>query len=214
MRTDRLAARQFPGAGAVAERPAGQGANRAGVDHVARQFGINRLADKGFNFCMLAAVRHAKFHDTGDFLAEAHAACALDAAAHFLHRNQGADILASHYALFFFVTRSAATITDCNILQLTLATLVADRAIQRVVDQQKLHHRLLRVDGLRTLGPNNHAGCNCGRAGRHRLGHLLHIDQAHAATGGNAEFLVIAKMRYVSTRLFGRMDDRAAFSNV
>ena len=41
VRADALAARQLPGAGAVAERLAGQCADRADVDHVSRQLGIH-----------------------------------------------------------------------------------------------------------------------------------------------------------------------------
>ena len=46
VRADALAARQLPGAGAVAERLAGERADRADVDHVARQLGVDRVADE------------------------------------------------------------------------------------------------------------------------------------------------------------------------
>ncbi len=56
------------------------------------------------------------------------------------------------------VTRARGpAITDREVLQLAFAALVADRAIERVVDQQELHHRFLRLLGLldcvRTIMP-------------------------------------------------------------
>src|SRR5690606_16947102 len=120
VRTHALAARELPGAGAVAEGLAGERADRADVDHVAREFGVHRLADEGFDLGMLAAVGHAQFHDTGDLLAEAHATGAVDAAAHFLHGNQRSRVLVEHDALFFLVTRGTGTIAHGQVLQLAL----------------------------------------------------------------------------------------------
>ena len=210
---DRPAARQLPGAGAVAERFAGQRAHRANVDHVAGQLGVDRHADEGFNLRMFATVRHTKLHHAGDFLAKTHATRAVDAAAHLFHRDQWADILVKNHTFFFFVTRPAAAITHRQVLQLTLSALVTNWAIERVIDQQKLHHALLGLDGFVALGVHDHAlrhGCG---AGRHGLGGLFNINQAHAAVGRNAELFVITKMRNVGARLFGRMHHRAAFKH-
>ena len=55
VRAHALAARQLPGTGAVAERLAGQRADRADVDHVARQLGVDRVADEGGDLGVLAA---------------------------------------------------------------------------------------------------------------------------------------------------------------
>ncbi len=137
----------------------------------------------------------------------------MDAARHLFHRNQRTNILAQDDALLFGVARGRHAIADRQVLQLAFAALVADRAIERVVDEQELHHRLLRLDRLGALGPHDHALRHRGRAGRHRLGHLLHVNQAHAAIGRNAELLVITKMRNISARLVGRMHDHAAFDD-
>ncbi|MCY1501637.1 hypothetical protein D9M68_357180 [compost metagenome] len=213
VRAHRLAARQFPGAGAVAERLARERADRADVDHVARQLGVDRVAEEGFDFGVLAAVRHAELHHAGHFLAETDAARAMDAAAHFFHADQRADVLVEHDALFFFVARRRTAVADGQVLQLAFAALVADGAIQRVVDQQELHDGLLGLDGLVALGANDHALRDGRGAGRHRLGRLFHVDQAHAAVGRDAEFLVIAEVRNVGARLFGRMHHHAAFGH-
>jgi hypothetical protein len=110
-----------------------------------------RAADDGGDLACSPAMDHAELHHAGHFLAEADAARAMDAAAHLFHREQRADALVEDDALFFAVARGRAAIADARVLQLALAALVADRAVQRVVDQQELHHALLRLDGLLAL---------------------------------------------------------------
>ena len=214
MRSNRLATTQFPGTGAVAERFAGECTDRADVDHVAGQLGIHRGADEGLDLGVLATVGHAEFHLAGDFLAETDAARALDAARHLFHGDQRADVLGHDHALLFFVAGAAGAIAHSQILQLALTALVADGAIQRVVDQQEFHHGLLRLDGLVALGVHHHALGHRRCASRNRLGHLLDIHQTHAAVGRNAQLLVVAKMRNIGTGLLSRMHQHAAFSNL
>lgn len=54
--------------------------------------------------------------------------------------HQRADVLVFDGALVLFKAVLVDAIGHGLILQVALATLVADRAIQRVVDEQKLHH--------------------------------------------------------------------------
>ena len=169
------------------------------------------MTQKGFNLGMLAPVGHAQLHHAGHFLAKAHAAGAMDAAAHFLHADQRAHVLDSNHALFFGVTRIGSTVAHGQILQLAFAALVANRAVQRVVDEQKLHHRLLGLDGLVGLGAHDHALCHGRGAGGHGLGGFFNVHQAHAAIGGNAEFLVVAEMGDVGAGFLGGMHNHAAF---
>ncbi len=163
---------------------------------------------------MFATMRHTKLHHASHFLTKAHAAGAMNAPAHFLHRNQGTDILDRHNPFLFLIARRRGTVTDRQILQLALSALVTNRTIERMIDQQKLHHRLLRLDSLFTLGANDHA-LRYGRGARwHGLGHFFHIHQAHTATRSNAELLVIAKMGDIGASLVSGMHDHAAFNNV
>ena len=117
------------------------------------------------------------------------------------------------HALFFFVTRAAAAITHSQVLQLALTALVANRAIERVVDQQKLHDRLLGRNRLVALGAHDHALRHGRGAGGHGLGGFFNLDQAHAAVGRNREFLVVAEMGDVGAGFFSGMHDHAAFGN-
>ena len=84
-------------------------------------------------------MRHAQFHAACNFLSKTNTACAMDAATHLFHADEGPYIFMKHHAFFFVIAGSTATIAHRQILQLALATLVANRAVKRVVDQQKLH---------------------------------------------------------------------------
>ena len=115
------------------------------------------LAEHGRDLGMLATMDHAEFHHAGDFLAEAHATRAVDAARHLGHRDQRADVLLEDDALFLVVARFGCAIADRQILQLAFAALIADRAVERMVDQQELHHALLRLQRLLAARANDHA---------------------------------------------------------
>ena len=209
-----LASRELPGARAVAERLAGERTDRTDIDHVARELGVDRLAGDRRDLGMFAAVDHAQLHHAGQLLAKAHAAGAVDAAAHLFHRDQRADVLVEDDTFFFVVARARGAVADREVLQLALATLVADRAIERVVDEQELHHALLGLKCLRAPGAHDHALRDRRGAGRHRLRRLFDVDQAHAAVRCDAELLVVAEVRDVGAGVVGGMHDHAALDNL
>ncbi len=211
VRADRTTAGQFPGARAHAEGLGQQRAHRADVDHVARQFGFDGLAHKRGDFGELAAVEHADFHVAADFLTHAHATGAVNAALHLFGRDQRTHGLVKDHALGFLVPRRRFAVAHGQVLQLAFTALVADRAVQRVVDQQKFHDRALGVDGLGRTGMHHHAVGDRRGTGRQGLGRLFDFDQAHAAVGCDAEFLVITEMGDVQARRVGSLDDHAAF---
>ena len=213
MRSNRLAAGQLPRAGAVTERLAGQRAYGANVDHVARQLRVHRLAHKGFDFSVFAAVRHAQFHHAGHFLPKAHAACAMNASAHLLHADQRPYILDSDNSFFFFIARGRSPVADSQVLQLAFAALVADGAVQWVIDEQKFHHRLLRLYRPIGFGAHDHALGHGRGASGHGLGCFFNIYQTHTAVGRNAQFFVITKVRNVGAGFFSRVHDHAALNN-
>ena len=203
MRRYRLTALQLPGARRITERLGGQRAHRANINHVAGQFGIHRLANKGRNFGMHITVDHAQFHHAGHFLTETYATRAMDAAAHLFHRNEWANVLMEYNVLFFGVARTALTITDRQILQLAFAALITDRAIQRMVNQQKLHHTLLGSDGHFGVRKHFHAiGDRCCTS-RQRLRCFFYLNQTHPAVGSDRQLLVITEVRNVDAQLAG-----------
>ena len=209
MGRDGFSPRQFPGARAVSKRLRGQRPDRAHVDHVSGQFRVHRPRHEWHDFRMLAASGHAKLHDAGDLLAKTHATRAVDAAGHLLGRNQRPEVLVGNHALWFIVARAGASVANGEILQLAFASLVADRAVERMIDQQKLHHAFLRRDRDLGMRVDPHAFGHRRGASRQRLGRLLHLHQTHAAVRGNRELAVIAKMRHVDAELGRGIHDHA-----
>src|SRR6266496_4542335 len=162
-----FAPRQLPVARRVAERLGGERADRAQVDDVSGELGVHRLADESDDLGVLAAPDHAELHDAADLLAEAHAARAVDAARH-VGRDERTQALVQHHALLFGVARGALAVADREVLELAFAALVADRAVERMVDEQELHHAVLRVP--RVVGARKHFHAFADRRGASGLG--------------------------------------------
>ena len=204
--TERVASDQFPGAGAIAEDLVGQRADRADVDHVAGQFGSQRLAVIGADLQVLATAHAAELERTRDVGREADAARALDAAGH-VGGDQRAQVFVGDHALAIDITRDRPAVTYRHVLEFALTPLVADRAVQRVVHQQEFHHVALRIERAPRLGVDLHAFHHRRGAGRRGLRHLFDVHQAHAAVGGDRQFFVVAETRDRDACLVGGMDD-------
>ena len=213
MRTHRGAPGQLPGAGTISERLRRQRADRAQVDDVTREFRIDRAAHERDDLGVLAAPDHAQLHDARNLLPESHAARAVDAARH-VGRYQGPEVLVHHDALFFLVARPAAAVPHREVLQLALAALIADRAIERMVDEQEFHHALLRGHRLLRVRPHFHAVGDRRRTGRKGLGRLFHLHQTHATVGGDREFPVVTEMRHEDVGLMRGIHDGAALRHL
>ena len=197
MRRDRVLLCEFPGAGRITIGLGGQGADRTQVDDITRQFGLDMLFYIGADLHILAPARRAQFAHAGDLLAKTHAAGAVDAAGQ-VSLDQRADVFILDHPLLFLIARDIAAIAEREVLQLAFAALIADRAIQRVIDQEEFHDGFLRVQRGLGAGAHLHVRHHWRGAGGQGLGGLLHLDQAHAAVGRDREFLVVAKARDVN----------------
>ena len=88
------------------------------------------------------------------------------------------------------------------VLQIAFAALVADRAIQRMVDQQEFHHAVAGfLDGL-GIGLDDHPVADRHRAGRDRLRRAFHFHKAHPAVAGNGQPFVVTEARNFDAGLF------------
>ena len=193
----------------------GQRADRAEIDDVALQLRRHRGFEIGGDLHVLAAADGAELRHARDFGGEADAAGAMDAAVH--HRlDQRADILVLDRALVLVIAAVVDAVGHRLVLQIALAALVADRAIERMVDQQELHHPFARLAHHRALGVD-HLGravavrrqvLHAHRAGRLRLRHADDLDQAHAAVAGDRQPLVEAEARNLGARGFARLEQR------
>jgi len=197
---DRLGLAQLPGAVIVLPRPVRQGADGAQVVDVARQFAVDGLFQIGRDLGVLAARDHADVGNAGHLGDEPHAAGALDAP-----RHEGLDgrahVLFFDRPLVLGVAGAVAAIAHGLVLQVALAALVADRAVQRVVDEQELHHPFARLLHHRRVGEDLLPLGGRQGAGRLRLGRPgLHLDQTHAAVAGDRQTLVVAEARNLMAR--------------
>ncbi len=204
--TQRLACGQFPRTCLELEYLVGQRTDRAHVDDVAGQLGGQGLAVVGADLQVFTARHATQLVGASDFSGEAHAAGALDAAGH-LGGDQRPHVLVDHNALALVEAADRSAVAQRHVLQLALATLIADWAVQRVVDEQELHHRTLVLERLFVAGLDLHAIHDRGGTGRRRLGRLFNVDQAHAAVGGDRQLLVVAEARNRNAGLVGGLDD-------
>ena len=98
------------------------------------------------------------------------------------------------------------------VLQRALPALVADRAVQRVVDQQQLQRAGLRGLGdlAGQLGLDHHVRGDRHGAGGHRLALALDLDQALPAGADRLQQRVVAEPRDLHADLLGGPDDQRA----
>ena len=161
-----------------------------------------------------AAMRDHQFGRAAHFRAETHAARAhhaavdeqIDVAQVALATGEGHDV----------GPPAGLTVLEMVVLQNTLARLVADRAIDRVPQEQVffdhrpgLAHLVIRRDDHQAIrGRNGTAGHELGlHLDLARLGvAVARLDQAHAATAHDRQAGVVAVMRDLDAGPFGGLD--------
>ena len=165
---------------------------------------------QGRYFRVLTAIDQAHIFNTGNFRRETDASRAMDTAGHDRF-DQRTHVFFFYGALVLAITATGMTKPHSLVLQVTLATLIANRTIQRVVDQEELHHAFAPFSGHFGISEDFHIfACRqrtaCGRLRRSGL----HLNQAHTAIAGNRETVVIAEARdFLSGRLASLQDGRS-----
>ena len=126
--------------------------------------------------------------------------------------NQRSDILILNSPLSRNLMKppSIPAIPHALILKVTLATLVANGAVQWMIRQQKLHHALPRLVCERAVRLDHHSRLHRPRAGCHGLRRPLDLDQTHSAVSGDHEFLVVAVAGDGGTGLLAGLDEGGA----
>ena len=204
---------QLPRARRKGIGPRSQRADRAQINNIARQLAIQRGFQISCDFRVLAAPNRADFRNTRHFLRKADTTRAMDAARHHGF-HQRAHILVFNSALIIVKTTGIAAKAQCLVLQVAFAALVANRAIQRVINEQKLHHPFARRFDCIGCGGNHHIGGHRHGTAGYGLGCIGHFDQTHAAITGHRQALVIAKARNFRTGLFASLQNRRARRNL
>src|SRR5581483_5216347 len=179
-----------------------------------------------------AAINEAEHVVVRDLLAKPNATRA-ENAAFIVERHAWTELDVLRLLHFVFEkSRTLVAVFDLEFLQATFAGLVADRTIERMIDEQKFHHaaaaffdqrrsrahahpfgHILRATNLRTWHPIDRRFAIAAElwfAIRPHLRHA-HLDQTHSAIARRAELLVIAIARHVFARLLARFDHTRAF---
>src|SRR6185369_3535324 len=95
---------------------------------------------------------------------------------------------------------------ECHLLQLALAAAIANRAIKRMVREQKLSHATLRLLDLFALRRHHHPVRADDGAGRLQLRHLLDTHETHATRSLQREIRVITKRWNIETLFTADVD--------
>ena len=170
-----------------------QRTGRANLDTVAALRTVEPTAVSADN-CINTAIARLDCILAHPFVTDTRAAFAQNASLRIIGDDRR-KILFGLGVLFLSKTFLNITPVKDDLLQFTFAPAVADRAIERVICQQKFAHRTLGLFDLFTLRSDNHAVGANDRAGRLQFWHLVDANQTHTARSLNFEVLVIAKRR-------------------
>ncbi|AFR09764.1 hypothetical protein B005_2616 [Nocardiopsis alba ATCC BAA-2165] len=200
----------------------GERADRADLDGVAGEVGVERLPLGDTDLLLSAALHQFDERVARDLRGEAGAAGALDAAFAVQQHLAGERDGLGEGALDVDEPALALSGGHGLVLEGALAALVADRAVQRVVDEQELHDPALGL--LRHLGGqvgvDHHALHDGDRAGGLGLGHaapVAHVgdlDQALTAGADRVEQRVVAEPGDLDTEQFGGADQQGALGHL
>jgi len=118
--------------------------------------------------------------------------------------NQRSDILVFNrsLALDFVKSSSVRTVSHTLILKIALTTLVADRAVERVVGEEELHDTFASFVDEWGVGLDPHSGLYRPGAGGDGLWGSFDFDQTHTTVSSNHELLVVAISWNDSSSLF------------
>src|SRR6185295_7386896 len=189
-------------------------ADGAHVDHVHLVLVRQRLALGHDDRVAVAAVRDVELVLARDLVAEADAARAQDAAFAVERDLVGPRDVLLLVNLLEFEARAVVADAEAVLLQLALARLVADRAVERVVDEQELHHVFLPALGLLARGLDDHV-VRALRVARDLERTLaLDLDEADAAVAGDGQSRRPAVVRHLDAHLPRGLDDRRALGDV
>ena len=201
----------FPGPGPVLELLVDQGPHRADVDAGAAELAVQGLGAAG-QFGEVAPQREVDGHGPHPVPADPHAAAAGDAAVRVALHHLGDVVRIGRQFDRVQVHRGNRQGVG-QVLELAFPALVADGALQGVVDEHQLHQLLAQGRQLRRGGHHLHAlgdGGGAGRDGPGRPG--LDVHHADAAAADGFQGRMVAKERDENPVLFGHFQDgRARF---
>jgi hypothetical protein len=114
-------------------------------------------------------------------------------------------------ALRVDVARAPGAPAEGDVLERALAALVAHGAVERMVDQKELDHRVLGVAHAVRGGHDDHAVADRGRAGGLELRDALDLHEAHAArTDRLAQLRLVTEVGDLDVAVLGGVHEHRA----
>lgn len=107
-------------------------------------------------------------------------------------------------------TTTVGAVSHALVLEITLATLVANGAVERVIGQQELHDTLTGLVNEGRVGLDDHTGLDGPCARGNGLGGALDLDETHTTVTGDHELLVVAVAGDGGAGLFAGLDEGGA----
>ena len=211
----RRGAHQVKGTGSESIERAGQGTHGADLDRVAGEVGIEGLISSNPDLLLCPTLQEFKHRVAGDLLGEAGAPGAGDAALPIEEDLRTHIDRLGEGALCLLKARGASPRRHRLVLQGALTTLVTDRAVEGMVEEEELHHALLGMIGhLRcALGAHHHAFGNRDGACRLRLDLAFDLNETHAAGGHRIQQGMVAKARNLDAHEFRDSNHERAFGD-
>ena len=207
-RAGRLFLLEIPGPRLEPVRLRGQRAHWADLHGVAAEVRGERFVGERQHLRLVATTDEADQRVAGDLAREPGAAVAEDAPLTIeVHEVADRDRLLE-VPLLLDEPALPGTERERLVLQGALATLVADRAVERVVDEQELEDAVLRLLHGGRLGVDDHPLRHVEHAGhlQRRAARPLDLDEAHAAHAHRRHPRVVAEARDVHPCALGGRD--------
>ena len=191
------------------------GAHRTHIHQVSREQRVHALLLEGRDLAPISAIDDVDLRIGVDFPHEPHASRAENAAVAIEHQRRtevhvGFHPFAVEHAPGKFHPAFVGTEAVPEVLQRTLAALVTDRAVERVIDQEEFEDARPRLDDIRRLRGHHHALRHRRRARRLQFRHLLDLDDADAAGSVDAKAGVVAVVRDLDAALDGGLKNSSA----
>jgi hypothetical protein len=143
---------------------------------------------------------------SSNFLAKTNAASTVNASIH-MSDYQRPDIFILYGSLELVVSTFLISVKMGVVLQIALTSLVADRTVERVIGEQKLHDSSSSVPGGLGVCVDFHGWGDLRTAGSHRFGRLFNFNEAHPAVAGDFETLMVAESRNIDVIFLGSLED-------
>ena len=203
---------EVPGAGGEPVGRGGEGAHRADLHGVAREVGGEGQLGEGVDLELLAPADEVDLGLAGHLVGEAGAPAALDAALAVEQDQLGDGDGLLEVALLLDEPRLPGAVGQGLVLQGALATLVAHRAVERVVDEQELEHAVLGLLDLVGVGHHRRALLHLDVAAglQRRSPGPADLDQAHPAHPDRLHPRVVTEPGDEGPRPLGRGDEHLA----